>query len=192
MPKKEKGFRKALIMPIFIVVIMVMSVFGFMWGSGRTKLNYNGFKFYQLESGNFMFKVNSYNALFSYYPSELEWLEVPEGTAALFNTPMFYTTSDYNSTYNETIEETKFSIAELLGNTIGVYVKNAFTSETEYSTSVITCSNATPSAPVIYVVKSNITEITLDSNCVTITATDRQEMFMAYERLAYSILGVME
>ena len=192
MPKKQKGFRKEIIMPIFIVVIMVMSVFGFMWGSGKTKLNYNGAKFYQLDTGSFLLKINNYNAAFSYYPSELELLEMPAGASALFSTPMFYTTSEYNSTFKETIEQVKFNIAEIMGETLEIYVENAYTAETEYDTSVITCADATPSVPVIYIKRSNITEISLDNNCVTILAANRQEMFMAYERLVYSILGVMQ
>ncbi len=192
MPKKQKGFRKEVIMPIFIVVIMVMSVFGFMWGSGKTKLNYNGAKFYQLDTGSFLLKINNYNAAFSYYPSELELLEMPAGASALFSTPMFYTTSEYNSTFKETIEQVKFNIAEIMGETLEIYVENAYTAETEYDTSVITCADATPSVPVIYIKRSNITEISLDNNCVTILAANRQEMFMAYERLVYSILGVMQ
>ena len=144
MPKKQKGFRKEVIMPIFIVVIMVMSVFGFMWGSGKTKLNYNGAKFYQLDTGSFLLKINNYNAAFSYYPSELELLEMPAGASALFSTPMFYTTSEYNSTFKETIEQVKFNIAEIMGETLEIYVENAYTAETEYDTSVITCADPRP------------------------------------------------
>ena len=192
MAKKEKGFRKELIMPLFIVFIMVMSVFGYMWGSGRTKLNYNGFKFYALENGGFMLKMDDYNAAFNYYPSELELVEIPSSAKSIFKAPMFYTTSDYNSTFKETIDEVKFNIAQVIGSDSGTFVKNAYTSETEYDTDVITCADATPSVPVIYIMRSNSTSITLENSCVTIKAVNRQEMFMASERLVYSILGVME
>lgn len=49
--KREK--KKRLYMSLFIVVIMTLSVFGFMIGSGfedQTKFNYNDFKFNQIYS----------------------------------------------------------------------------------------------------------------------------------------------
>ncbi len=192
MKKKDKGFNKKLIMPLFIVFIMVMSVFGFMWGSSRKKMEYNGFKFIQLENGGFMLKIDNSKVIFNYYPSELEWLNTTKGIKDLFNTPMVYVTYDPNSTHAETIAQIHFNIAQLLDETKGIYVQNAFTSETEHDIPVITCKNATLSVPVVKIEKANTTEITLEDWCVVVKAKDKQEMFGAYERLLYSILGVME
>lgn len=192
MKKKDKGFNTKLILPLFIVFILVTSMFGFMWSGSKTKVEYKGFKFVQLETGRFMLNIGNSRIAFNYFPSELEWINVSRQIKSLLSTPMVYLTSNPNSTYAETIAQLQFSFAQLLDETRGIYVQNAFTAETEYGIPVVTCENATSSVPVIMIEKSNSTEITLDQNCIVVNAKDRQEMFMAYERLLYSIFGVME
>lgn len=190
--RKEKGFRKELILPVFIVFIMVMSMFGYMWGSSNTKLEYNGYKIYHLETGGYMLKVNDQRILFNYFPEDIEAVPAPGNIESLFNSPMVYTTSDYDSLYNESIEQVKFGIAQHLSDFKNVYAQNAFTSETQYSLPVITCENATEQTPVLYFTKADKTEISFEDNCLTAKARTREELFMVYERIIYSIFGVME
>lgn len=192
MRKKEKGFRKGLLLPLFVVFIMVMSVFSYMLGSSRTRLTYNGFKFYQLENGGFMLNINNNRVMFSYSPQELERINTTAGIKNLFNTPMVYFTYAQNSTYAETIAEMQFNFAQLMDSIKGTYVQNAFTAETEFDIPAITCKNATLTVPVILFEKAKTTEIMLDDECIVVKAKNRQEMSMAYERLLYSIIGVME
>jgi len=192
MKKKDKGFRKELIMPIFIVMIMVMSVFGYMWSSSRTKIDYNGYKFYQLDDGRFMLSLEDKRIAFNYYPSELEWINTSKGIGNVFNSQAIFITSDYNSTMSETLAEIKFNLAQQIEEFKGAYAQNSFTEPTEYGHPVITCMNATSSVPVVLIERSDATEIVLENNCLTLRAKNRQEMIRAYERLVYSILGVME
>jgi hypothetical protein len=191
MGKKEKGFNKKIIMPIFIVAIMVMSVFGYMWGSAKTRLTYNGYKFYGLENNNYMLKLDEKRFVFSYYPSELEGIDADEGIGRLFNTPITYATYDANSTYAEEIAQMQFGLGQILKEAKGIYVQNAFTSETEYGLPAVTCANATSSVPVIFFQKTNFTGLTEEQGCVTASGRNKQEMLMVYERLLYTILGVM-
>lgn len=190
--KQDKGFRKALIMPLFIIAIMIMSVFGYMFGSSSTKLTYNDFKFYTLEEGGIMLKLDDNRIRFNYYPTELEWLNAPKGIGNLFNVPMIYVTSDYNSLYNETISQIKFNLAQNVGEFKGVYVQNSFTAQTEFDLPVVTCSNASASVPVIHFERSNETKISYANYCVTIKLKNREEAIAASERILYSALGVME
>lgn len=192
MRKKDKGFRAELIMPLFIVIIMVMSVFGYMWSSSRTKLDYNGHKFYQLEDGRFMLSLEGKRIAFSYYPSELEWINASSGIGSLLSAPIVYITSEYNSTLSETFAEVKFSLAQMIQDHRGAYAQNAFTEPTEYSLPVITCMNSTPNTPVIFVERANATEIVIENSCVVMRGRNRQELVRAYERIVYSILGVMD
>ncbi len=192
MRKKQKGFRKELLMPLFIALIMVMSVFGYMWGSSKTKMTYNEFKFYQLENNNYMFKINGKSVVFNYYPEDLEQINSTKGLKKLFAGPMVYATSDPNSPYAESIAEVQFNLGKILGEFKNIYVQNAFTSQTEYPLPVITCENASRVIPVITIEKSNTTQITAQGTCIIIEAKTKQDIIALYERLLYSILGVME
>ena len=192
MRKKEKGFRKELVLPLFVILIMVMSMFGYMWGSSRARTTYNGFAFIQLENGLFRLRLGDILIDFNNYPSGIEWINASRGVGGMFSTPMVYVTYDSGSEYAETMAEMHYNIAELLDKVKGIYAQNAFTSETEHNIPVITCENATFAVPVISIEKANSTEIILEDNCIIVNAKNRQEMLMAYERLLYSIFGVME
>ena len=191
MRKKEKGFRARVILPLFIVFILITSMAGFMWGGSTTKIEYNGFKLVRLETGSFMLSIEGQRIAFNYFPSELEWINASEGIAGLFTTPMAYSTSDPESEYAEPIAQMQFNLGQLLEEIKGVYVQTSFISENVYSLPVITCRNATLFVPVIMMKASNSTEITLEQSCVTVSGRNRQELFMAYERLLYTIFGVM-
>ena len=190
--KEQKGFRKELILPLFIVFILVMSVFGYMFGSSRTRYTHNDFKFYSMETGGFLLKLEDGRIVFNYFPTEIAWINTTKGIGNVFNAPMIYATSHYNSLYNETISQVKFNLAQNLGDMKGVYVQNAFTTKTEYDIPLITCENATPSLPVVFFERSNSTGISYQNNCVSVRARSREEIIAAYERLLYSIFGVME
>ncbi len=192
MAKIDKGFNTKLILPIFIVFILVTSMFGFMWSGSNTKVEYKGFKFTRLDTGMFRLKVENIVVEFRYFPSELEWINSSGGIGERFDTPMIYFTSNPDSDYKEQIAEMHKHFNELLDETRGIYVQNAFTSESEYNLPVITCENATLAVPVISMEKSNSTEIILDQNCIVVNGKNRQEMLMAYERLLYIIFGVTE
>jgi len=105
---------------------------------------------------------------------------------------MIYITSDLESEYVEDIAQIQFNFAQLLNDNLGIYSQTAFTSENEYSLPVVTCKNATLNVPVVLIEKSNSTMIDTDGACIKIMGNNRPEMFMAYERLLYIILGVME
>ena len=192
MRKKDKGFNTKLILPIFVVFILVTSMFGFMWSGSNTKIEYRGFKFTRLDTGVFRISIENRVIEFRYFPSELEWINSSGGIKESFDTPMVYFTSNPGSDYKEQMAEMHKHISEVLWETREVYVQNAFTSESEYNLPVITCENATLSVPVIMIGKSNSTEILLEQNCIVVNTENRQELFMAYERLLYIVFGVMD
>ncbi len=105
---------------------------------------------------------------------------------------MVYATSNPNSTYAESIAEVQFNLGRVLEEVMGIYVQNAFTSQTEHPLPVITCENASRVIPVITIEKSNTTQITAQGTCIIIEAKTKQDIIALYERLLYSILGVME
>jgi len=192
MRKKETGFNAKLILPLFIVFILVTSMFGYMWSGANTKLDYKGFNFVKLESGSYLLNTAGNRIAFNYFPSELEWINASPIIPGLFATPMAYVSSDVDNDYIESIAQMKFSFAQIMDETMGMYVQNSFTSENDFNLSVVTCKNATMSVPVIILQRANSTELDTEGSCIKISGKNKQELFMAYERLLYTIFGVMK
>ena len=61
----------------------------------------------------------------------------------------------------------------------------------QYAHPIIDCINATAVLPVIKLVESNVTSITLDGDCVVVKA-DEYSTKAAKDRLLYALLGVIE
>ena len=195
MRKKDNGFNAKIALPLFVVFILVTSMFGYMWGSSKTRVDYGSFAFYQSEDGSYILKYGSARISFNNFPANLEWINATEGIGAVFSTPMFYVSSDPESSQAEAIAGISFSLGRLMGEVSNIYVQNSFISEGEHVLPVITCSNATIFTPVVLVENSNSTgptEIVKQGSCIILSAKNRQEMYMAYERLVYIIMGVME
>jgi len=192
MRKKESGFNAKILLPLFVVFILVTSMFGYMFGSSKTRVDYNNHKFYQTETGNYILNSENIRIEFNNFPENLEWINATSGISTIFSTPMIYTTSNPESSQKNTIAEISFNLGQLLEETNQIYILNSFTSEGDHTLPIVTCANATFSVPVIEIKKSNSTEIIKEGTCVILKARNRQEMFMAYERLVYIILGVME
>ncbi len=76
--KFEKKQRKNLFFPIFIAIILVSSILGFIWkdqGSADIK-EYKGYKFTKINN-KWITEINGKQIFFDYYPEELENIIVP-------------------------------------------------------------------------------------------------------------------
>src|SRR3989344_3746009 len=56
---------------------------------------------------------------------------------------------------------------------------------------VISCGNATPEVPVIYVRKGDSTGFHLEGDCIVMEAASEQDIYRLYDRMLLSLLGVM-
>ncbi len=192
MRRKESGFNARVLMPLFIVVIMVMSAFGYMWGSSSSSLDYNGFKIYQPETGGFMLKLDAgTRILFRYFPSDLEWINSTPGISERFSSPMIYAAYSPETDYIESFAQVQYNLGQVLSKAGKSYAQPAFTMENEYNLPVVSCTNATQYVPVVVFELSSQTEIRESMGCITVSAKNREELLQAYERLLYTILGVM-
>lgn len=189
--KREK--KKRLYMSLFIVVIMTLSVFGFMIGSGfedQTKFNYNDFKFNQINN-RWKTKINNYDVTFDYSPLQVEHINIsPNIIEKIKNSPQIDTTSNINSSFKEVIALSQYNLAQLLAIN-NQFLRSGFTTKNEFDLPIITCENATTFVPVLIFQKSNETRIYEENNCIILKARSEQDVITLKDRLAYGVFGII-
>lgn len=189
--KREK--KKRLYMSLFIVVIMTLSVLGYMIGSGfedQTKFNYNDFKFTQINN-RWTTKINNKDVVFDYPPFQVENINVTTSIIEkIKNSPQIDTTSDFNSTFKEIIALAQFGLAQTLAIN-NQFLRSGFTTKNEFDLPVITCDNATTFVPVLIFQKSNETIIYEENNCIILKAKSNQDLIALKDRLLYGVFGII-
>ena len=85
MRKEKKNVLSKNVMTIFIVIIMVGSVIGYMFGRGtEDSLKYNGYKFLRRDS-RFILRVDKAEFEFDYFPSSVEDINVDSEILSKFS-----------------------------------------------------------------------------------------------------------
>ena len=177
---------------IFIVVIMVTSVLGFvmtMSNETSTDRSYKGIDF--LADGNswrFNHEGKSYEV--EYLPEEIQHIKISLGIKDMLDKSVLYTTSDLNGKYKEQAALAQYQIQSNLGN-IGMYSLTGATHENSYNIPVITCENATSSMPVIFFKEGNSTEVYSQGNCIIAQASYDQDLVRIADRIIYEKLGII-
>ena len=191
MRRQENKLARNLV-TIFIVVLMVGSVIGYMFGrdSGEI-LKYNDHKF--LKRGDkLILKVNKVELKFDYFPSNVEDIAVDSEVLGKFLDKVEVdSTSDNNCKWKTGIAVAQFDL-EIFFNTIGIYFVKGLTTENEFGMPIIGCEDATSKTPVIYFKESNQTKIFINGNCIIAEAKSEIDFIRIKDRLIYGLLGVIK
>ena len=188
----EKGKKFLVYLIGFIMVFSVFGVIFFGFGDGgATSLRYNDFKF--TSKGSFWSTtVNEREALFTYFPSDVESINVSNDLLnRLRNILEIDATSKFNDTFAKQISLAEYNMGLTLNN-FNVFVRQGFTTESQYNFPVITCEDSTPFVPVIYFKSSNETKVYLENNCIIAEALRQDDVERIKDRLVYGILGIIE
>jgi len=193
---RKKLLNKKVLMSIFIVAIMVLSVFGFMMSyqtNQSEKLDeYNGYEFKKTGQG-FMTEINNEKIYFKYYPGDLEKINISDDTKAILSeTEAMFITYDPDSDFASAIAEIEFDLEQKIQKVGRPVIAQGLTNATEYALPEITCSNATKVMPVLYVKRGKTSEITASNNCITLTAETESILNAYYAKVLYVIFGVMK
>jgi len=188
--RKEKKNRLKWLFPLFIVFIMVFSVFEIMMGAGGNTTRYNGYKVKTLQDG-FETTVGKLKIQSMYHPKQLEDIESP-GLSALSlmgkQVALSFDPDDSNQMYTD---YARYQLAKFF-NDIQVSAVSAVSKEGgNYSLPVIDCSSSTENLTVMLFEQGNNTKITKEGNCYILKAASPQEIIMAEERFKFTIAGVM-
>jgi hypothetical protein len=192
MQRERKFLNKKNIMTIFIVVLMVGSVIGYMFGRGSEEsFDYNGYKF--LRRGNkYILKVDKTEFGFDYFPSSVVDINISTEILNKFSNKVeIDTISDNNSKFREGIAVAQYDMEQYL-NTKGTYLVKGLTTENNYGMPVITCEDATIKVPVIYFKESNQTKVQVNKGCIILEAEEESDFIRIKDRIIYGLLGVIE
>jgi hypothetical protein len=187
--KAEK--RKKQAMGIFIVLIMTMSVLGYMFGKDTAEqISYNDFKFNRI-GNRWGTKIDQSEYIFDFFPSQVENINVSEDIInRLTNSMQIDMTSDIDSEYKEAIALSVFELSNYLALN-NQYARVGFTQLNEYEKPMITCIDATASVPVIMFEKSNETKVYTQGNCIIAKSKSESDFIAIKDRLLFGLIGIM-
>ncbi|MBD3319346.1 hypothetical protein GF342_05555 [Candidatus Woesearchaeota archaeon] len=180
-----------MLMGIFIVAVMVLSIFGFVLNyklGGSNSFDYNGFEFRQTQDG-WIVELDGEEHAFFYHPTEVASLPLTNETINLLTAAKNIVIS-----YNDEVEE-----PELLGHLqyymeLHISTQKIVTRATttgENAVIAMTCENATRTSPIIILDITNTTSIEEDGPCLTVQGSSGAALAQQADRLQYVILGVM-
>ncbi len=175
---------------LFIAFIMIASIFGVVldyYAAPATKLKYNNFKFQRVNE-QYVTTINGKQHTFSFFPRDLEAIQVPDGVRTLLQQPVVTVTYDPKSDMAENLGEAQYYFEVQLQD---ITIERALTDNTNTTLPKKSCSDATPEQLVVELRQSNESRITVDKNCLVVNALDPFDLYQETERIIYSGLGVM-
>lgn len=180
---------KKSLMGIFIVTIMILSVFGFMLGyqSPTAQNAYNEISFVQTQSG-WAANIAGMNRFFRFHPLDVETVNISDSTAAILQTANTVIVSYNDSNDAETLALAQFYVEQTIGDVI-IVVRGLTTNST--SLPQLTCKDGMPKQPVIMLKIGSSTSLTTDGSCIIVEAESTRELFQILDRIQYILLGVM-
>jgi len=182
------------LMVYFIAFILVSSIFGVVFFGFRdptAKRKYNDYTFIRTQQG-YRTTIDKNFITFTYFPENLPFMIVdPQVKSLLSDKVQISMTSDFNDPLNGTIASLQFTLGPIYNDFVNTFIFDGFTNENPYRP-IVTCENATPSIPVIYLKQGNETSAKVDQQCVIITAETSQDLIAINERILYVLLGIME
>lgn len=185
---------KKTIMGVVIAAVMVFSVFAVVldrYGMNSGGHSYNSYTFTQ-GTTTWQFDYKGKQLEFTFVPEQTEITNLTGDIAAVLkNNKAFIVTYDINSTLATAMAQMQYKFEQVVNNNIQAYVSRGLTTETEYVLPKITCANATPTTPVIYLKEGDERKISLENNCIIAQAPDSSDVIAEGERMLYTMLGVM-
>ncbi len=187
----KENLKKSLV-SIFIIVIMVSSVIGFIFSrsSGNSEtVEYGEFSF-QREEFQWNAEIKGEKYYFDYFPEQIEHLNVSDGLD-MVDARQVDMTSDVEALFPEAVASAQYSLAKAMKKRSNTYTRIGFTENNTYDLPIIRCSSATENVPVIYFTDANKTQIKITDNCIIAEAEKAEDFVKIKDRLLYDILDII-
>ncbi len=196
--KKEENkiFNKKNVIGLIIIIIMVSSVLGVWQGSATALDKYNNFKFKADEQAIYG-KIKDKWVQFQYHPKDLESINASSDAMQKLNdSKMLYITFNPDDKLIGYVDLMRMELAKSLMDDFMVYpIIGSSSNSTDYQNfPIIDCGNATRYIPVVYLEAGNETKITIDAmenDCVHIYAERGMDFTPLFDRIRYTLYGVM-
>jgi len=182
-----------LVMAVFIIFVMVSSIFGFIFGFGGSspgvqKIKYGDFKF-RVVNDQYITKINGQDQRFLFFPGDVEYIAITGEVKSLLDQPALTVTYNPKSGIAENLAETQYYFESQLKDKS---IERALTDSEGTSLPQKSCADATQQQPVILLKKGDLSSIETENSCIIITALDSYDLYQQVERIIYVSLGVMQ
>ncbi len=194
--EKKKDNKKVWLVGIFMAVIMVTSIIGFMVGENpdQTK-KYNGIKFYRTNTG-WEAKINGKMIQFMLLPEEVENVSISADILyGLKAGKMAQITFDSNAAYPQETALVQYQLQQTMNNALNIYAITGLTDvpkNVTYTGILVGCQNATQYVPVILLAYGEETKITENNSCIILEAQSTYDMYALKDRLVYGLLDIIK
>lgn len=202
----KKGSRSKALLSIFLGLIMVSSVIGFMYGGflNESSVKYGKYKFSR-QDAYWSTTVNGKTIYFYFIPQQLSDVKVSGNPfASVKQSRMIYLSYVPNQTTSKTVDLIRYLISQDLQIHKNIYVAQGAAFNFE-NLPQVTCLNSTVFVPVLMI--SNTSDeskgnensasnsaafISQHGNCILISADTDEGLLKARDRLMYGVLEVMQ
>jgi len=193
MARRKKSKKVPLIVGSIIVFLMISSVFGVMFGGyydQASKIKYGEYTF-EAENGKYTTKIDGEYYKFDYSPDFIEDITVEQNALnKLSDSPQMKFAYDYQS---DSAKQIALSFFELQNNFLtSKHIVLGSTLPNNFGHQIVNCENATEFIPVLLFQEGDETRLYIEGNCIIGEAVTADEFLVLKDRIAYSILGVME
>ena len=193
--RDESQFAKKF-MVWFIGIVLITSTFGvvfFGFSDGATSQRYNGYKFTPTQDG-WIVKIDDTSTIFSYVPADVTYISLdPKITNLLRGKAQIDVTSESNDTYRQGIALAAYQMS-IQASPFSTFIRNGFTGNNSYGSTIISCAQASQFVPVLYFAKANKTMVYEDStnpSCIRIDIANEYEAVRAKDRILYGMLNII-
>ena len=171
---------------------MTSSILGFVWTNITTNsYTYKEHKF-KLQGNSFILNINNKQISTYYLPTDIENIRMDEEIKSkIKNNPMLYISFDTNSKNIDYIDRARFELTNELQKTNVYVISGKTTNSTDYNLPILTCKNATAYIPVIYLKDSNITQFSLQNDCIIAESSSRDGFIALKDLIIYTIFDII-
>lgn len=195
MRKREKSQRNygILFISIFIALIMITSIAGFLIGSNQDKITfkYNNFRF-NFKDNMYYTKIDGEVMSFQFSPTDVEDIELSEDASKkLKESGVRMLTFNPDNEERQIVDNLRLYISDRIPMTFSAVT---YLSDYYPSLKVVTCDNITKEVGVIYIDNSfNYTNNTIDflQDCIIMKGSG-QSLFQLADRIIYAYYGVIK
>lgn len=195
MKSDDKKRRTVIILfSAFIVLSMVISIFAILvYNTDSSSLSYNGHDFTLTQAGLYQTKINGKYMLFSFYPSDLERINMSNDIYnTLENAQGIIFIFDPNASPDDLsyMDYARVDLQNQLTTPVGFGITQA---SNNYNLSILSCDNATATIPIVMLNISLDSTLTINNNnpnCIMMNARLR-DIVALKDRIVYRLYGIM-
>jgi hypothetical protein len=174
---------------LFLAGLMIFTVFGvaLSYQSTTNTENYKGFVFEQTQTG-WSTEINGKGYGLYTFPGDIDSTRYPAEAVPVLQHAKSIVVTYSDEREASTLAQLQYYMEQTISQDL--YFVRALINESEVLPQ-LSCTNSTPTNPIIVLAYNNQTSVTHQNGCVTLTGANTQELVRLTDKTIYILLGVM-